>query len=751
MKLLFSLGLALVASPLACADSELLEVVAVGARYAAVKGDPAAGRSVHVTTYQGEWREIQALGDVTCHALVATETRVVVATSDGLWSFAWSGGDAVHVLAGEEISRLVQGEGSFLALAGPRRLLVSSNGRTWAEASELPEEIDEIAALARGAGRWVLAASGSESFAAGEGTSHHVQTAAFLVSADGREWGPAHVGEGAPVTALAYGAGKFLALDAGLQWLTSPDGHEWSASGTLAPFAGKLQWDGRRFWLSDATRLAFSPDGLTWTDARFPDGALLQAVVPSPVGDPQLLMRARGGTAIQLQAFATLAPRAPQSAAELFAAYDAAMLRTRDLTVRVRTTLAYLKSLRPFGEAVHERETVEAGRRVKRRGTADGRFTFDYDGLYQLMYHGSGDQMAWIQMSLESADAMIIRQMGANDVRFGHQPLPEPAVAPVPDRKDPNQTVLNFSFMDLDALRRRAFAGDRVACAELFQIYLRGRGALHNPDAAVYWKDRAERLGWRHGDKLGVEAELAAYARQGSVFAVLLQGIQAYGKKDPQAVGYFEQAIRGGAGGAALFLGGIYEQGECGQAKDPTQAARWYEKGLELGYVPAGYYLAEQLARGEGVPGNPIRARELFRRAAEAGHPFAMDRLATMLRSELGGAADPAAAAYWRDRARAEGMYAKIDEMIATMEKMNEINDGMTAAMAKNAAETRVRLDEIDAREARQLAALEGRTYTDADAAREARAREAKLQADIDRLMNEVEETAVTLPAEKKP
>ena len=73
---------------------------------------------------------------------------------------------------------------------------------------------------------------------------------------------------------------------------------------------------------------------------------------------------------------------------------------------------------------------------------------------------------------------------------------------------------------------------------------------------------------------------------------------------------------------------------EC-YTTDPARAAELFREAAEAGH-PNGYFgLAEMFLGGHGVERDPKAALELYRVAAEAGHPPAMYRLGTLYSGEM--------------------------------------------------------------------------------------------------------------------
>ncbi len=79
--------------------------------------------------------------------------------------------------------------------------------------------------------------------------------------------------------------------------------------------------------------------------------------------------------------------------------------------------------------------------------------------------------------------------------------------------------------------------------------------------------------------------------------------------------------------------GDAYTQNQIGNSyigKDDAQAAVWYRKSAEQGYVYAQYSLGEMYAHGKGMQQDYAQAADWFRKAAEQGLPMAQYNLGVM-------------------------------------------------------------------------------------------------------------------------
>ena len=73
-------------------------------------------------------------------------------------------------------------------------------------------------------------------------------------------------------------------------------------------------------------------------------------------------------------------------------------------------------------------------------------------------------------------------------------------------------------------------------------------------------------------------------------------------KKGEKAMITFKKAVEEGDGRAAMWIGIMYAQAECGIPEHPQNAMKWYQKSLELGFPGANAFIALLYLNGQGVP-----------------------------------------------------------------------------------------------------------------------------------------------------
>lgn len=101
-------------------------------------------------------------------------------------------------------------------------------------------------------------------------------------------------------------------------------------------------------------------------------------------------------------------------------------------------------------------------------------------------------------------------------------------------------------------------------------------------------------------------------------------------------------------------LGLLTEHGR-GTAKDPAQAAKWYQKAADQGDTVAQGHLGRLYRLGAGVPRDATQAAKWSIKAATQGNAAAQANLGYMSLEGLGLPADAAAAGGWFKRAAEQG------------------------------------------------------------------------------------------------
>jgi len=141
--------------------------------------------------------------------------------------------------------------------------------------------------------------------------------------------------------------------------------------------------------------------------------------------------------------------------------------------------------------------------------------------------------------------------------------------------------------------------------------------------------------------------------RLGLVFAEALAGVP---RNDRRAAELFEKAANAGHLRAEINIGILYMRGQ-GVSRDLVQARAWLEKAAASDNPEALYALGRAMETGEGnALADPLRAADLYRRAAEKGNALAALRYGLALMDGVGAKRDAAAAQRWLIQAQESGV-----------------------------------------------------------------------------------------------
>lgn len=137
---------------------------------------------------------------------------------------------------------------------------------------------------------------------------------------------------------------------------------------------------------------------------------------------------------------------------------------------------------------------------------------------------------------------------------------------------------------------------------------------------------------------------------------VFAQGLAGTPRNDKKAAELFERAANAGHRRAQINIGILYLRGQ-GVTRDLVQARAWLEKAAADGDPYALYALARAMEESFGPIGaDAVRATDLYRRAAEKGHPLAALRYGLALNDGYGLKKDPVAAQRWLVHAQQSGV-----------------------------------------------------------------------------------------------
>lgn len=137
---------------------------------------------------------------------------------------------------------------------------------------------------------------------------------------------------------------------------------------------------------------------------------------------------------------------------------------------------------------------------------------------------------------------------------------------------------------------------------------------------------------------------------------VFAQGQGGTPRNEKKAFELFEKAATAGHVRAEINLGILYFRGQ-GVDRDLVQARAWLEKAAAKDDPYALYALARAMELSEGpATADPVRAADLYRRAAERGHPLAALRYGLALMDGNGVRKDGVASQRWLLQANSDGV-----------------------------------------------------------------------------------------------
>lgn len=189
--------------------------------------------------------------------------------------------------------------------------------------------------------------------------------------------------------------------------------------------------------------------------------------------------------------------------------------------------------------------------------------------------------------------------------------------------------------------RRGAALNDAVSMRYLAVMYEQGLGLRRNMDRAIAYYMRAAELGDGRA-----EASLAVLANNGMLTST----------PDPAlGAGALEKVVGRTRDASYTFrLAQMTEKG-VGRPGDPAKAAELYKRAADFGSVAALSELATLYRLGRGVPRDPGRAEELWQKAAAAGDQPACYNLAVLYGERSTSPEDQAEAGRWARRGAEAG------------------------------------------------------------------------------------------------
>lgn len=193
-----------------------------------------------------------------------------------------------------------------------------------------------------------------------------------------------------------------------------------------------------------------------------------------------------------------------------------------------------------------------------------------------------------------------------------------------------------------------------AACIAAMAAALHSGSALADP--AADYAEGSKR--YNAGDIVAAMPILRRAADGGHPVAqAMLAGILAHADSDPEALEYFRKSAAQGNADGQFGYGNMLAIGQGSKEKNAVEGRRWIEKAAEQGHPMAINGMAHAYITGDlEVPEDARKGAEALRwirLAADNGYLPAMERLAGAYRAgELGLAADAKAAQQWDEKVK---------------------------------------------------------------------------------------------------
>jgi TPR repeat protein len=196
-------------------------------------------------------------------------------------------------------------------------------------------------------------------------------------------------------------------------------------------------------------------------------------------------------------------------------------------------------------------------------------------------------------------------------------------------------------------------AGDRAAAETALRALAPGNADAQAWLGAVLLDRGADREALR---LIQQSAEAGSAEGAHRLALIYAEGLGGMPRDEAKAATLFEKAATAGHIRAQINLGILYLGGR-GVARDLVQARAWLERAAATDDAQALYTLARALSESMGqAVADPVRAADLYRRAAEKGHALAGLRYGLALSEGHGVKPDPAAAQRWLTQAQQRGV-----------------------------------------------------------------------------------------------
>jgi TPR repeat protein len=231
--------------------------------------------------------------------------------------------------------------------------------------------------------------------------------------------------------------------------------------------------------------------------------------------------------------------------------------------------------------------------------------------------------------------ALLVALLAAGSPAFAQSP----DAADVPTALRPAVTAYRAGDLGTAEARLRALAPSNPEAEAWLGAVLLDRGQARDGLRAIQ----------RAADAGAIEG----YHRLALVYAL---GLAGQPRSEARAVELFEKAASAGHQRAQVNLGILYMRGQ-GVPRDLVSARAWLEKAAAGGDPQAMYTLGRALDEGtEQVPADPVRAADLYRRAAEKGHALAGLRYGLALTEGFGVKRDIPLGQRWLVKAQENGV-----------------------------------------------------------------------------------------------
>ena len=196
-------------------------------------------------------------------------------------------------------------------------------------------------------------------------------------------------------------------------------------------------------------------------------------------------------------------------------------------------------------------------------------------------------------------------------------------------------------------------AGDLGTAEATFRSMAAGNADAEAWLGAVLLDRGANRDALRHIQRAADAGSSEGAHRLALVYA---QGLTGTPRDEARALDLFQKAAAAGHTRAQINLGILYMRG-LGVPRDLVNARAWLEKAAASGDPQALYTLGRAMDESsEQIAPDPVRAADLYRRAAEKGHVLAGLRYGLALSEGVGIKRDIAQAQKWLVQARDNGV-----------------------------------------------------------------------------------------------